>query len=198
MDYIDRIKTLIKDTKNVKQYMVAEAAELRTSTLSEILNRKGGRKFTPEHITKIANFFNVTTDYLYGLESSKFKFIPLIGLAHCGKPQEYDLNGFEPIPIIESKYKQGMYAVKAEGNSMLPKISDGDILYCLFNSSIDDGNIVHYSLNGESGIRKYKMNQKGTIISLVPLNTEYEIITIHHDEYFELKMAKVIGLHRDF
>jgi len=198
MDFIDKINEL-KDLNKSKQYKIAEYIGIKTSTLSEILNRKGGRKFTPEQIHKIAKYFNVTTDYIYNVETKKLRQIPLIGKASCGKPQDYDLNGYEPIPVPEDMYRVGMYAVEAEGDSMSPKINDGDIVYCCANQIIDNGKIVHYSLNGESGIKRYKINEAGTIISLVPINSEYDIITIHCDDNTELLMAKVVGkIDKDF
>jgi len=65
---------------------------------------------------------------------------------------------------------------------------------------VDSGKIVHYWLDGESGIKRYKINEAQTIISLIPINTEeYEIITIHCDEKHELHMAKVVGkIDKDF
>lgn len=182
-----------------KQADLAKFLNIPTGNLSDILRGKG-RKFSAEQIALIANYFNVTTDYLYGLSNSvKLKTIPLIGKSSCGKPKDYDLNGYEPIVVPDDLYKDGMYAVEAEGDSMSPKINDRDIVYCQPNRIIDNGNIVHYWLNGESGIKKYKMNEAGTIISLIPINSDYDIITIHHDEKHELLMARVVGkVDKDF
>jgi repressor LexA len=199
MDLIDRIN-FFKNENNIKQNKIADAIGIPESTVSNILKRKGGRKFSPEQVAALAKFFNVSTDYLYGLEKDiKQKIIPLIGKSSCGKPRDYDLNGYEPIPVPLDIYKDGMYAVEAEGDSMSPKINDGDIVYCQPNQIIDNGKIVHYWLDGESGIKKYKINEAGTIISLLPINSDYDIITIHCDEKHDLKMAKVVGkIDKDF
>jgi len=199
MDLIDNIISLIEEYKTKKKDL-ASAIGIPASTLSDILNRKGGRKFSPEQIASIAKYFDKTTDFLYGFENRiKQKLIPLIGKSSCGKPKDYDLNGYEPVPVPLDMYKDGMYAVEADGDSMSPKINDGDIVYCQPNRVIDNGNIVHYWLNGESGIKKYKMNEAGTIISLIPINSDYDVITIHHDDKHELIMARVVGkIDRDF
>lgn len=145
-------------------------------------------------IIKIENFFNLPDGYFLSDKGKpKVRTIPLIGLASCGIPQEYDLDGYEPIPVSEDIYEDGMYAVKAEGDSMSPKINNGSIVYCNVNRQIDNGNIVHYSLNGESGIKRYKINDRGDIISLVPINSDYDIITVHADDNVNLKMSRVIG-----
>lgn len=199
MDLIDNINLLINENKTKKKDL-AEGIGIPASTLSEILNRKGGRKFSPENIAAVAKYFNKSVDFLYGFENTiQQKLIPLIGKSSCGKPKDYDLNGYEPVPVPLDMYKDGMYAVEAEGDSMSPKINNGDYVYCQPNRVIDNGNIVHYWLNGESGIKKYKINEAGTIISLIPINSDYDIITIHHDDKHELLMARVVGkLDRDF
>ena len=87
-----------------------------------------------------------------------------------------------------------MYAVRAEGDSMSPKINNNSLVYCRTNMQIDSGNIVHYSINGESGIKKYKINEKRDIISLIPINSDFDIITVHADDGVNLKMSKVVGV----
>ena len=199
MNLTDRVNLLLEQTGR-KQIELAKHLEFPSGNLNKILKNVENRKFSVEQVIEIASFFNVSTDFLYGLEKDiRQKLIPLIGKASCGKPRDYDLNGYEPIPVPLDMYKSGMYAVEADGDSMSPKINDGDIVYCCPNQLINNGKIVHYWLDGESGIKKYKINEAGTIISLIPINSEHDIITIHHDERHELIMAKVVGkIDRDF
>lgn len=199
MDLVDRVLELLKQPKKT-QAGLAKHIRLQASNLNKILNRQENRQFKSEQVGLIAEYFDVTTDFLYGFETNiKQKLIPLIGKSSCGKPKDYDLNGYEPVPVPLDMYKDGMYAVEADGDSMKPKINDGDIVYCQPNRIIDNGNIVHYWLNGESGIKKYKMNEAGTIISLIPINSDYEVITIHCDDKHELIMGRVVGkIDRDF
>lgn len=192
MDLVDRVNNLRKE-KKITQLKISEAINLVPPSVSDILNKKG-RKFQTEHIPKLAKLFDVSVDYLLGNDDvATVKSIPLIGLASCGIPQEYDLNGYEPVPVSNELYRDGMYAVRAEGNSMSPKINNGNLVYCVANEQIDNGNIVHYMVNGESGIKKYKINEKGDIISLVPINSDYDIITISADDNTAFKMSKVVG-----
>jgi len=195
MDAVDRVKQLLKDTKTT-QKKLSEYTGILTSTLSDILNRKG-RYFSEENLVAIAKFFDTTTDDILGVEKENkhtVKLIPLVGLASCGTPQEYDLNGYDPIPVSEEIYHEGMYAVRAEGDSMLPRIKNNSIVYCSMDRQVDNGDIVHYSLNGESGIKKYKMNERGDTVTLVPLNSDYDVITVHADDNADLIMARVVGV----
>ena len=193
MDIVERVKKIQKELK-ITQKDIATAIGIAPPSVSDILKRKG-RKFQIEHIPKLAKLLKVSEDYLLGNENKiQLKTIPLIGLASCGVPQEYALDGYELVPVSADIYRDGMYAVKAEGDSMSPKINNNNIVYCLANQIIDNGHIVHYTLNGESGIKKYKLNEKGNIISLVPINSEHDVITIHADEPHTLKMARVVGV----
>ncbi|UXC28591.1 XRE family transcriptional regulator [Aliarcobacter butzleri] len=188
---------LLLDEKGIKQKDFAEMIGESTVNVSRYLKEQRG---IPENLYPIiSKTLNISIDDFFENKTIKSKFIPLIGKSSCGKPKDYDLNGYEPVPVPVDMYKEGMYAVEADGDSMSPKINDGDIVYCQPNRIIDNGNIVHYWLNGESGIKKYKMNEQGTIISLIPINSDYDIITIHCDDKHELIMARVVGkIDRDF
>ena len=182
----------IMNHKNLTGEKLGELVGVGKST---VINWANGSRFPKEnHIRDIVKALNVTYDDLFTSgEEIEIHFIPLIGKSSCGIPKEYDLNGFEPVPIAGKMYRQGMYAIEADGDSMSPKINHGDIVFCNPNQVIDNGKIVHYNLNGESGIKRYKINEAGTIISLVPLNPDFDIITIHCDEDVDLKMARIVG-----
>lgn len=199
MTFGDRLKKIRKE-KNITQLELSEMISISRSSIAQYENNI----YQPniETIELIANTLNINVSELFEDKSKTrliSKYIPLIGKSSCGKPKDYDLNGYEPVPVPLDMYKDGMYAVEAEGDSMKPKINDGDIVYCQPNRIIDNGNIVHYWLNGESGIKKYKMNEAQTIISLIPINSDFEVITIHCDDKHELLMARVVGkIDRDF
>lgn len=191
---IENIRKLMED-KGIKQKDLVEYLGVNQGTLAKWLStKKDNRRDIPiEILAKIAKFLGVSVEYLLGLEKKPVKTVPLIGNASCGIPNDYDLNGYEPIPVSNELYHDKMYAVRAEGDSMSPKINDRNLVYCVPDIQIENGDIVHYTLNGESGIKKFKINEKGDIISLVPLNSDYDIITIHADDNVEFAMSKVVG-----
>lgn len=198
MTFGEKLKRIRKE-KNITQLQLSKMIDITRSSIAQYENNI----YEPNLKTTklIAEALKIDITDLFANNENKIitKFIPLIGKSSCGKPKDYDLNGYEPIPVPADMYKDGMYAVEAEGDSMSPKINDGDIVYCQPNRIIDNGNIVHYWLNGESGIKKYKINEQGTIISLIPINSDYDIITIHYDDKHELIMARVVGkIDKDF
>lgn len=186
--------TLLKDArakKNLSQEKLAKLMGITRISISNYEQNKNEPTFA--NIKKLIKILDLSDDYFGESKQTKIRTIPLIGLASCGIPQEYDLNGYEPVAISEDLYEDGMYAVQAEGDSMSPKISNGAIVYCNVNRRVENGHIVHYSLDGESGIKRYKINERGDIISLIPINSDFDIITIHADDDTDLKMARVVG-----
>lgn len=198
--FANNLRKLMNDRKLTGEKL----GELIGVGKSTIINWSNGARFPQkeEHIKNLVSALNVSYDDLFWGENFTpiTKQIPLIGKASCGEPAQYELNGYEPIPVADDIYKDGMYAIEAEGNSMLPKIAETDILYCISENTmqITNGDIVHYNINDESGVKKYKINEAGTIISLIPLNSDYDIITIHCDEPVDLKLSKVVGRYSKF
>ncbi len=190
MTFGARLKSIRKE-KKITQLELSKMTGITRSSIAQYETDT----YQPdlEKIEKFATVLNVSISDFFN-ENKINKFIPLVGLASCGVPQDYSLDGYEAVPIDSKLYRYGMYALEAEGDSMSPKINNGNIVYCSPNEEIRSGDIVHYRINGESGIKKYKINKEHTIISLIPINTEHDIITI--DEFHEngLVMAKVVGV----
>lgn len=183
----------LKNARKKQKLSQQALADLLNVSRVAITNYELGRNNPSfENVEKLSKILK--TELTSSNNSIEVNFIPLIGKSSCGIPKDFDLNGYELIPIASNKYKRGMYAVTADGHSMSPKIKHGYTVICDPNQIIDNGKIVHYTLgNGESGIKKYKMNDSGTIISLIPINPDYEVITIHCDDNIDLRMSRVVG-----
>ena len=192
MSFGSRLKELMKDrkiyAKDVAAY-VGVSRGLVTHWTNNVRNPN------PAQVAMLLSFLKVDADSLFDKNSTvTTKLIPLIGKSSCGTPQDYNLENYDAVPISLDIYNEGMYAVEAEGKSMSPKINDGNIVYCDPSQEVNNGNIVHYMVKGESGIKKYKINEPQTIVSLVPLNSDYDIVTVDQYENVDLRMVKVVGV----
>ena len=125
-------------------------------------------------IVKIEDFFKLPRGYLLsGNDEIKVKYIPLIGIASCGVPNIAYNDDIEYIPVNPELAREGVYAVKAEGESMLPDIKEGDVIICDKNMECNNGDIVHYTtIDGDSGLKKYLIDDKG-VVTLMPANTNF-------------------------
>lgn len=159
----------IMDSKKMTAEQVASKMGVSTSTVTHWAN---GRRFpkNEELISKLAQALNVNSTDFFN-DEVPLKTIPLIGVASCGVPNLAYSDIVEHIPVPADLAREGVYAVKADGDSMLTKIASGDIVLCDKNMDCENGKIVHYTtIDGESGLKKYQ--EKDGIVTLYPLNTD--------------------------
>ena len=152
--------------------------------------------FPFEYIDKFAEFFNVPTTYFLE-DNDKIPlthYLPIIGEASCGVPTHQFFEDVEMYPVSEDMYRNSRYIVRAVGDSMLPKIKNGDLVLCDKEAQIDNNSIIHYTINNEeSGIKK-AVYKDGKLFMLMPLNPDYPPIMLgENDEVVTAKCIKVIS-----
>jgi len=131
------------------------------------LERKGHLKRNP----------NDPRDYIVMNGPEKqVAYLNMYGLAQCGlKGSVLDGAPVDRIPIstrlLTFPSSEG-FLVKANGDSMTPKINEGDIVIAQKSRSADNGNIVVCVNAGEALIKKFRKEKGGVI--LTSLNTTYE------------------------
>lgn len=119
--------------------------------------------------------------------------IPLLGSAPCGKPNLTfdDYRYAEFIDFSHYKHKDEYYALRATGDSMYPKIEDGDIMIVHYQQDVENGQVAIVRVNGDEAtckkIRKYKHG-----LELIPINTTYERIFYTSEEVKNLPV-EIIG-----
>jgi repressor LexA len=105
-------------------------------------------------------------------------YLNLYGLAACG-PKGSVLDG-DPIDRIAVSTKfipfssNQAFMVKARGNSMLPKINNGDYVIAKKSADACDGETIVCVNKGEALIKKIKMQKSSKEIILVSFNSEFE------------------------
>ena len=131
------------------------------------LERKGYLKRNP----------NDPRDYiLLDGPEKQVAYLNMYGLAQCG-PKGSILDGapVDKIPIstrlLTFPSSEG-FLVKARGDSMVPRINEGDIVIAQKLSDADNGSIVVCVNQGEALIKKIRKEKNGII--LTSLNTAYE------------------------
>lgn len=113
-------------------------------------------------------------------------YLNLYGLANCG-PSGSILDGspIEKIPIptrlIDFPSPQA-FMVKARGDSMTPRINDGDLLVVKRSRTAQNGDTIVCVNNGEAIVKKIKNGKKPILISL---NPKYEPFVANDDFQIE-------------
>ena len=100
----------------------------------------------------------------------------------------------EYIPtVLTNPYEANVtLGIKVTGNSMYPKIEDGDTIVVRKQESVDSGSIAVILLDGEEGLVK-KVKYGPDWIELISINPEYPV---KHFEGSEVQRLRVVGLVR--
>lgn len=149
-----------------------------------------------DKIELMANYFNVSKSDLVeartDLHQSQAVVIPVLGRVAAGIPltaAEYIIDTEE---ISQAMASDGEYfGLKVKGNSMEPKISDGDVVIVRKQSDSDDGDIVIALVNGDDAVVKRLKKYKDGI-ALISSNPIYEPMFFSKSE-IEEKPVEIIG-----
>lgn len=121
-------------------------------------------------------------------------YLNLYGLAHCGpKGSILDGSPVDRIPIssrIVSFPVKEAFMVKAKGDSMEPKICEGDFVIVRKTNSAGSGSIVVCVNDGEAIIKKMQIDD-GKMI-LLSLNTKYPPFVAASDFRIEGEVKGII------
>lgn len=134
-----------------------------------------------------------------GSPEKQITYLNLYGLAHCG-PNGSILDG-SPIDRIAISTKlltfpsSEAFMVKAKGDSMIPKINEGDFIIAKDNRNPENGSIVVCVNDGEALIKKIRIekdkNKKRYI--LISLNPKYPPFLAKDDFRVEGEVKGIIS-----
>lgn len=185
-----RLKELRKLNK-ITQDKLAEKIGVARSTIS--MYEVGASEPDIQILTKLANFFNCSIDYLLGNDTkSQGVKIPVLGVIPAGIPIEAveDILGYEEItPKLASTGE--FFALKVKGDSMLPDIKNGDILIVRQQEDAENGDTCVIMVNGnDATVKKIKKMESG--IMLIPNNSDFETMFFSNEEILSLPV-RIIG-----
>lgn len=132
----------------------------------------GKTKIDNVSLSKLAEIFNVSIDYLLDIQPPvKGVRVPIYGSVPAGIPLEAieNIEGYEEItPALASKGEY--FALKIRGESMSPFILNNDIVIVRKQSEIESGDIAIVLVNGdEATCKTVKISDDG--ITLIGHNT---------------------------
>lgn len=127
--------------------------------------------------------------------------IPVLGLVRAGIPMdavEYIIDYEE---ISEDMARQGeFFGLQIKGDSMEPKISEGDVVIVRKQPDVESGEIAIVLVNGdEATIKKVQKFNGG--INLIPSNPAYDVMTYTNEQIEKLPirvLGKVVELRAKF
>jgi repressor LexA len=178
--------------RGMKQVELSRATGLTDSQISSWYN--GRYRPNAEAMTKIAAALGVTTDYLLGKEEipiakftlPQFHDVPVLGSVAAGTPilAQEDVIG----TVMTDK---DVFALRVKGDSMSPRIMDGDIVLVRQQDAAEDGDLVIAEIDGEATCKVLKRSH-GSVM-LVPFNAAFAPFVFSGQQAEDLRiLGKVV------
>lgn len=218
MNSVERVKKLCKENK-IPISKLERDLGFSNGYIGQL--RKG--VFPDDRLAKIAEYFGVSVDYLMTGETintnnpkiseliyeivnkqmqeklqSPHPYIPILGRVVAGIPVESVEDVIGKIQINENLARTGnFYALEVKGNSMQPRLREGDIVIVREQTDVESGDVAIVCVNGdEYTIKKIKKSKNG--ITLIPFNPAYETIFYSNEEIEKLPVeikGRVVQFH---
>lgn len=200
----DRIKEGM-ELRNLKQSDLVDRTGISKGALSSYIS---GR-YVPKqnNIYLIAKALNVNEAWLMGNDvpmerslkntpSSTAVVINVLGRVAAGIPLDAIEEIIDTEEISQEMASNGEYfALKISGNSMEPKISNGDVVIVRKQSDADDGDLVIAMVNGDDAVCK-RLKKYSDGIALVSNNPAYEPMYFSNKDILE-KPVTILGKVRE-
>ncbi|MGB3160917.1 MAG: XRE family transcriptional regulator [Carnobacterium sp.] len=163
-------------------------------------------------INKIADYFEVSIDYLYGrtniknltltsLDKSDMVYIPIVGTIRCGSGgiayTEYE--GTQAYSKSNLDMSHDYVVLKTKGDSMSGDgIADGDLALIQKEADFVQNKIYAVAINGDEATLK-RVNKMDGAIMLTPSNPDYPPTFITGEELNEVTIiGRLINIQRNF
>lgn len=199
MTKIPRVFEIMKE-RGITAKKLADAVGVSQGNVSDW---KSGRSApTAAVMVKIADYLGVTSDYLLGRENSAemlpqrgLRFVPVFESVAAGFGAYADSC---PVGVvadyIESDYDAAnTIAIKVRGDSMYPKIEDGDLVIVRRDVDWYDGAIVVALIDGDEGVVK-RIFQTATRLTLESINPAYPPRRFEREDMNRVQVVGVVKM----
>lgn len=184
----------LRHERGYSQQKLAQKLNVSRSTVA--MWETGSSEPSLQMIQRIADVLSVSVAELFGepADPSAHKgiLIPVLGCVQAGLPNEAveDVLDYEEItPELASTGE--FFALRVRGDSMEPRMVEGDVVIVRKQDNADSGDIVVALVNGdEATIKRLKKRPEG--ILLIANNPTYEPMFFSNREIRELPV-RVIG-----
>lgn len=193
----DRIKVLRNNMGYSQEQLALKVGYADKTSIAKI--EAGKVDLSQSKIIAFAKALNTTTAFLMDgnenpTDSSQIKgvIIPVLGSVAAGIPIEMVENIIDTEEITQEMAATGsFFGLRIKGDSMEPKISDGDIVIVRQQEDAESGDIVIACINGDEAtckrLRKYKDG-----IELISNNPSYKPMFFSIKE-IEQKPVTILG-----
>lgn len=193
------------EKRNKSRNEVCEALNFKYTTFTDWCN---GVKYPRiDNIEKLANYFGISKSDLIEIkgndtdDSIKSVQIPVLGYVKAGIPMTAIESIIDYEEISQEQARTGeFFGLQIKGDSMEPKISEGDVVIVRKQETVENGEIAVVLINGDDAtVKKFYKTDAG--IKLVSTNPTYDPFFYTPDEVNTLPViviGKVVELRAKF
>lgn len=190
----------LREIRKSKGYTLEQLADLYNSRFEAGMNKGTLSKYENNKqepmisvVNNLATILCVPIDHLLNSPKNKDRkkgvVIPVLGRVAAGIPIEAIEDVIDTEEITQEMAATGtFFGLKIKGNSMEPKISDGDIVIVRQQEDADSGDVVIACINGDEAtckrLRKYKDG-----IELISNNPSYDPMFFSNKDIEELPVT---------
>lgn len=191
------------DIRGLKQTDLVERTKISKGSLSSYVSGRYAPK--QNNIYLLAKALNVNVEWLMGADIPMTYFkevrssdhnpavrIPVLGRVAAGIPINAveEIIDWEEIPA-EMAGSDEYFGLRIKGDSMSPRIMDGDTVIVRRQDDADTGDIVIAIVNGDDGVCK-KLRKTDSGIMLISLNPAYDPMVFDHSDIDTIPVS-IIG-----
>lgn len=202
----ERIKQRRDELKMSQEELATKLGYKSRSSINKI--ELGQQNLTQSKIAAIAKALETTPSYIMGwnddaainkafnvIPVGKQGYRPIYGSISAGLGHYVEGDEFLGWESVDEKYDTDDYFyLRVEGDSMSPKIDDGDLLLIKKQDSVDSGDIAAFLVDGEDGFVK-KVKYDTDYITLISLNPAYEPMVFLGEDVLRVRVVgKVIKI----
>lgn len=210
-NFSSRIKQL-RTERGITQEQLASMLKVSRSTIG--MYESGKREPDFETSEAIADIFNVDMDFLMGRSDVERKHpvtpttiippgfqpipeldtVPIVGRIACGTPILAEQN-IEGLACVPARWR-ATFSLVCKGDSMEPKIHDGDLVAIRKQPEVENGEIAAVRIGEEATLKR--VYKREGFLELRPENSNYESIILIGEKMAEATIeGKAVGLCRD-
>ncbi len=210
MAKFSEIIKLLRIERGITQEQLAALLKVSRSTIG--MYETGSREPDFETLEAIADIFNVDMDYLMGRSTverknpvatspipagfqplPKMRKVPRVGRIACGEPilAEENIEDYDATP----EEWHADFTLLCRGDSMEPKIKDGDVVAIRTQPQVENGEIAAVRIGDEATLKRVYCN--GSTIILQAENPTFPPLVYSGQEAEDIHIeGKAVGLCR--
>lgn len=187
----------LRTGKGLSQAALAKICDVSTGTISNWEN--GIYDIDNRSLRLLADYFNVSTDFLLGKEVKK-PWVPVLGDVAAGIPIAAIEAVSDEWEQIDTDSPAEYFALRIKGDSMEPRMKSGDVVIVHRQPLVENGEVAVIKVGTEEAtVKTVKITDQG--VWLLPMNPSYQPIFFTLNEVRSLPVTiagRVVELRAKF